>query len=105
MNGGMHANPHVEPAHVGTPPTGAVHTLPQVRQLEGSDVVSTQEPLQLVRLPPQFPEQLPPEHTWPLQFVGQVPQCAGSDAKSTHPTPGQSVNPGKHCEPQVLFTH
>lgn len=83
-------NPHDEPEHVGTPPEGAVHTIPHPLQFSGSVTVSTQEPEQLVRPPAQVPVHLPAEHTWAPHEVAQFPQCRESEVRSTH-APLQSV--------------
>ena len=87
----LQEKPQLPPEHVATAESGALHALPQLPQLVGSDLVSTHAPWQ------SFPESqlavhAPPEQL-PLPFVGDgqlllhEPQLAASAPRSTHADP------------------
>jgi hypothetical protein len=102
VKGAPHPKPHVEAAHVGTPPGGDWHALSQVPQCIGSLVRSAHEPVQSVR-PPVHPPVLhtPVAQTSPeLHTVGQAPQWLGSDERLTH-RPLQSSEPLGHAYPHL----
>ncbi len=71
--------------HVGDAPVGALHTVAQAPQLDVSELVSTQEPLQSTVGGEQLLAQLPPAQTWVGSHAApQAPQFALSLARSTH---------------------
>lgn len=83
---------------------GDVHVLAQAPQLLGSEVRSTHEPLQSVRLP-QLVVQPPLEHTWPVeQVVPQAPQLVGSVCSSTQ-LPPQLSYPALQVNPHLPAEH
>ncbi len=81
--------PHAHSPPLQFEPDGQV--LPQVPQLFGSVVMSTQELLQFVRPVPHVVTHAPAEQTWPeLQALAHAPQLSGSLWVSVQ-TPSQRV--------------
>jgi hypothetical protein len=100
MNGATQAKSQAPPAHVGVALLGGVQTVSQSPQCEVLFETSTQEPPQLVVLPPQSTPHLPSRQTSALPHaVAQLPQCAASDVTSTH-SPPHLVYPKLHVTPQ-----
>lgn len=84
MNGDTQAKSQLPSAQVGVALAGGMHTVSQSPQWEVLVIRSTQEPSQACVVPPHAVLHLPAAHTSPApQAVGQVPQCAVSEAKST----------------------
>jgi hypothetical protein len=85
MYGDTHAESHTPSTQVGVALGGGIQTIPHMPQFAVLVSVSTQEPLQSSVVPLQVEPQVPPAHTSvPLQALAQSPQCAPSDARSTH---------------------
>lgn len=90
MNGALHWKSQLPLAQTDLPFAGALHTFPQLPQLDVALEVSTHEPSQLVSAPQSAP-QLPEMQTIPLShFLVQVPQWSEAELRSTH-FPSHSV--------------
>lgn len=88
MNGCTQAKSQLPSAQVGVALAGGMHTVLQSPQCEVLVIKSTQEPPQAWVVPPQEVPHLPAVQTSPApQALGQLPQWAVSEAKSTHVLP------------------
>lgn len=74
--------PQLPPEQVALPFAGAEHWFVQLPQCAGSVLVSTQAPLQSVRL--QLATHCPALQVWEPQLRPQVPQFCGSLCVATH---------------------
>jgi hypothetical protein len=85
------AEPHALEVQVGVAFAGVVQRLPQAPQSSGELVMSTQAPLQFMRVPMHVAAHPVLPQTWPAgQTVAQVPQWFGSLVVSTQaPSQGE----------------